>query len=205
MRIVRTSLFLMLLLSATAPAAPESIVDRESTAPQQVADAIEAIVLQWAHHWNNSSWVRIYDMWDPDEEAPYYLGEERERWLIGREGLLSYFNPPPQVRMLMGGVNMVPYRLRVRLVSEDIAIAIWENKLDMNVKGRPAISDNFRVNAVFRQRPEGWMFIHYAEAPLAPLSYLEHLYRQSVTPGYEDFVKPMDPVGAELPPTNLSN
>ena len=94
----------------------------------------------------------------------------------------------------MGGVNMVPYRLRVRLVSDDIAIVIWENSLDMDIKGRPPINDNFRANAVFRKKPEGWMFIHYAEAPLAPLPYLEHLYRKSVTPGYADFVKPMDPI-----------
>jgi hypothetical protein len=174
------------------PAFAESIIDSESTAPPEVAEAIEANVLQWAYYWNNSSWMRIQDMWDPDEEAPYYLGEERADWLIGREGLESYFNPPQIVRTLMGGVNMVPYRLRVRLVADDIAIAIWENHLDMDIKGRPPINDNFRANAVFRKKPGGWMFIHYAEAPLAPLLYLEHLYRKSVTPGYADFAKPMD-------------
>jgi len=189
--------FVMLVITLAflqTPVLAESIIDSESTAPQEVAEAIEKIILQWAYYWNNSSWGLIQDHWDPDEEAPYYLGEEREHWLIGREGVNSYFNPPRIVRSLMGGVNMVPYRLRVRLVSDDIAIVIWENKLDMDLRGRPPISDNFRANAVLRKKPEGWMFIHYAEAPLAPLAYVEHLYRKSVTPGYEDFVKPMDPV-----------
>jgi len=181
------------LVSLQARATTESIIDVESTAPQEVAEAIETIILQWAYNWSNSGWMRIQDSWDPDEEAPYYLGEERQRWLIGREGFKSYFNPPGQVRSLMGGVIMVPYRLRVRLISDDIAIAIWENRLDMDIKGRPPINDNFRANAVFRKKPEGWMFIHYAEAPLAPLAYLEHLYRKSVTPGYADIAKPMDP------------
>jgi len=184
---------LVVLVSMQTPVFGGSIIDRESTAPKEVAEAIEEIILQWAYYWNNSSWLRIKDHWDPDEEAPYYLGEEREHWLIGREGLDSYFHPPQIVRSLMGGVNMVPYRLRVRLVSDDIAIVIWENKLDMDIKGRPPIGDNFRANAVLRKKPEGWMFIHYAEAPLAPLPYLEHLYRKSVTPGYKYFVKPMDP------------
>ena len=170
------------------------ILDIESSAPEETARAIEALVLQWSDYWNNSGWSNIQDMWDPDEEAPYYLGEERDRWLIGREGLESYFNPPTFVRNLMGGVYMLPYRLRVRLVSDDIAIAIWENRLDFNVRNRPPINDNFRVNAVFRRTSQGWMFIHYAEAPLAPLTYIEHLYRKTVTPGYEDFAKPMDPV-----------
>jgi hypothetical protein len=171
----------------------ESIIDSESTAPPEAAEAIEAIILKWAHYWTNSGWENIQGLWDPDEEAPYYLGEEREHWLIGREGVDSYFNPPKFVRTLMGGVIMVPYRLRVRLVSDDIAIVTWENKLDMDIKGRAPISDNFRANAVFRKKPEGWLFIHYAEAPLAPLPYLEHLYRKSVTPGYAEIAKPMDP------------
>jgi hypothetical protein len=193
MRTHKVFLLAIALVNLQATAATESIIDSESTAPNEVTEAIEEIILQWAYNWSNSRWERIQDFWDPDEEAPYYLGEERKRWLIGREGFQSYFTPPGQVRSLMGGVIMVPYRLRVRLVSDDIAIAIWENRLDMDIRGRPPINDNFRANAVFRKKPEGWMFIHYAEAPLAPLPYLEHLYRKSVTPGYAEIAKPMDP------------
>jgi len=175
------------------PASADSILHRESTAPADVAEAIEANVLLWANYWNTSSWKRIQDLWDPDEDAPYYLGEEREHWLIGREGLASYFKPPGYAASLIGGVIMNPYRLRVRLVADDIAIATWENKLDMDLRGRPPITDNFRANAVFRKKPDGWQFIHYAEAPLAPLAYIEHLYRKNVVPDYEQVVKPMDP------------
>ncbi len=171
----------------------ESIIDSESTAPSEVAQTIEAIILDWGRNWSRSNWSAIYAMWDPNEEAPYYLGEERERWLIGREGLESYFNPPKIVRTLMGGVIMTPYRLRVRLVADDIAIVIWENKLSMDIKARPPISDNFRANAVLRKTDDGWRFIHYAEAPMAPLTYLEHLYRKAVPPDYADIVMPMDP------------
>jgi hypothetical protein len=34
------------------PAFAESIIDSESTAPPEVAEAIEANVLQWAYYWN---------------------------------------------------------------------------------------------------------------------------------------------------------
>ena len=175
-------------LSASA----DSILDSESTAPPEVAAAIEQMILEWGRNWSNSDWEKIYATWDPNEEAPYYLGEERKRWLIGREGLKSYFNPPKILRTIMGGVIMEPYRLRVRLVSDDIAIVIWENKLQMDIRGRPPISDNFRANAVMRKTPDGWAFIHYAEAPMAPLAYVEHLYRKTVAPDYADIVKPMD-------------
>jgi hypothetical protein len=189
----RTLLITLVALGSISPAHAESILHNESTAPPEVAEAIEANVLLWANYWNNSSWKRIQDLWDPDEKAPYYLGEEREHWLIGQDGLASYFHPPGAAASMLGGVLMIPYRLRVRLVADDIAIAIWENKLDMDLRGRPPISDNFRANAVFRKKPDGWRFIHYAEAPLAPLSYIEHLYRKKVIPGYEQVVNPMDP------------
>lgn len=192
---MRSLIFLILSVALTCPptlSLAASIIDSESTAPPEVAETIEAMVLEWGRNWSSSNWGAIYDMWDPDEEAPYYLGEERQRWLIGREGLQSYFNPPKILRTIMGGVIMVPYRLRVRLVADDIAIVIWENKLDMDIKGRPPISDNFRANAVMRKTLDGWRFIHYAEAPMAPLAYLEHLYRKAVEPNYAEIVKPMD-------------
>jgi hypothetical protein len=192
MKFTLTAAALLALLGSLAQAETRSIIDAESTAPQEVTEAIEAIVFDWAVNWNDSNWLKIETMWDPDEEAPYYLGEERDRWLIGKEGVKSYFNPPAFIRSLMESVYVLPYRLRVRLISDDIAVAIWENRLDLKVRSRPAINDNYRVNAVFRKKPDGWKFIHYAEAPMAPLTYLEHLYRKTVTPEYERIAKPFE-------------
>ena len=136
MKRIKLTAALIALVCAPTVAVAASIIDGESTAPEDVAEAIEALVLEWGHHWSNSDWAKIYRMWDPNEEAPYYLGEERQRWLIGREGLESYFNPPEIMRTIMGGVIMTPYRLRVRLVADDVAIVIWENKLQMDIRGR---------------------------------------------------------------------
>lgn len=141
---------------------------------------------------NRGDWKQIQSTWDPDEEAPYYLGEERDRWVSGKEGLNSYFNPPGRVRSLMESVNIEPYRLRVRLVSDSIAIATWDNNLDLKVRTRPAINDDYRVNAVFRKKDDTWMFIHYAELAMAPLTYMEHLYRWGVSEGFPANAMPYD-------------
>lgn len=180
----------VLLLPAGLPA--DSILHEETSAPPEVADAIENLVLEWADRFNRGDWVSIHDSWDPDEEAPYYLGEERDRWVMGKEGLHSYFNPPAFVRSLMESVNIVPYRLRVRQVSDSIVIATWDNRLDIKVRTRPAINDDYRVNAVFRKKPEGWMFIHYAELAWSAITYMEHLYRKSVSPGFPEDAMPFD-------------
>ena len=179
-----------LLLPAGLPA--ESILHEETTAPAGIAEDIEDLVLEWADKFNRGDWYEIHDTWDPDEEVPYYLGEERDRWIMGREGVHSYFNPPAFALSLMESVHIVPYRLRVRQVSDSIVIATWDNRLDLKARSRPAINDDYRVNAVFRKKPEGWMFIHYAELAWSALTYMEHLYRKSVSPGFPENAMPYD-------------
>ena len=177
---------------ATTSAMAQSILHSESTAPAEIANDIEEIVHEWASKFNRGDWKKIQDTWDPDEQDPYYLGEERDRWLAGKKGLDEYFNPPGRVRMLMESVNIKTYRLRVRQVSDNIVIATWDNSLDLKVRTRPAINDDYRVNAVFRKKPEGWMFIHYAELAYSALTYMEHLYRKSVSPGFPENGMPYD-------------
>ena len=196
---------LLVFLASVIPASlcAQSILHEETTAPPEVAGAIEELVIEWADKFNRGDWVQIHDTWDPDEEAPYYLGEERDRWVMGKEGLHSYFNPPRALLALMESVNIVPYRLRVRQVSDSIVIATWDNRLDLKVRTRPAINDDYRVNAVFRRKPEGWMFIHYAELAWSALTYMEHLYRKSVSPGFPVNAMPYDrtwrPADGETP------
>ena len=182
-------LFSLSLLQACSST---SIIDSESSADTAIAQDIERIVFIWADYFNSGNWTKIETLRDSNEEAPYYLGEERDFWLIGREGLTSYFNPPKFVRNLMDSVNVVPYRLRVRQVSDAIVIATWDNSLDLAVKGRPVINDDYRVNAVFRKTDSGWKFIHYAELQMSALQYMEHLYRAGVTPGFDRFKRPFD-------------
>ena len=192
---MRQIIFIFLAFVFTGQAVADErrqILDTATTASPEVAAEIESAVLQWAEYWNTSRWTQIHTMWDPDEAAPTYLGEERDRWLIGPSGLRSYFRPPEVARSMVGKVWMYPYRLRVRSLSDNIVVAIWDMRLDFSMKNRPPINDNFRVNAVFRKKPEGWMFIHYAEAPLSPLIYVEHLYRKSVTPNFEEVAMPME-------------
>ena len=181
-----------LAASIAGPVFAQSILHSETTAPKKDAKQIEDIVFEWADKFNRGDWVKIQDTWDPDEEQPMYLGEERDRWVIGQEGLDSYFNPPAFARSLMESVNVEPYRLRVRLVSDTIAIATWENSLDFKIKNRPAIQDDYRVNAFFRKKNDTWMFIHYAELAMAAMTYMEHLYRKGVSDGFPENALPYD-------------
>ena len=183
-------------------ASAQSILHSETTAPADVAQTIEAMVFEWADKFNRGDWKKIQDTWDMEDDGLSYLGEERDRWVSGRAGINSYFNPPAMVRSLMETVHIRPYRLRVRQVSDNIVIATWENNLDFKVRTRPAINDDYRVNAVFRKKPDGWRFIHYAELAMAPMTYMEHLYRKTVSPGFPESGLPYD--GNWTPPEGMT-
>ena len=60
------------------------------------------------------------------------------------------------------------------------------------MKTRPAIQDDYRVNAVFRKKGDQWVCIQYAEMAMAPLSYVEHLYRRGVADGFPENGQPYD-------------
>ena len=185
------SFFFMLMIAFMLPANAASILHDESSAPDEVASAIEDIVVEWASKFNRGDWMRIKEMWDVEEETPIYLGEERDQWIIGQEGLDQYFNPPSE-NTQVESVIIQPYRLRVRLISDSIAVATWENSLDFKMKTRPAIQDDYRVNAVFRKKGDEWLFIQYAEMAMSPLTYIEHLYRRGVSEGFPENGQPYD-------------
>ena len=191
MPLYRTIIPLVTALIMTTNAFGKSILHEETSAPKDVAKQIEAMVFEWASKFSRGDWMRIKDTWDADEKMPMYLGEERDQWVIGQDGLNDYFNPPGE-NTQVETVVIQPYRLRVRLIADTIAVATWENRLDFKMKTRPAIQDDYRVNAIFRKKGEDWYFIQYAEMAMAPLTYVEHLYRKSVSDGFPESGKPYD-------------
>ena len=66
-KLYAAAVFAVLLLQ---PAQAESIIDNESTAPDDVAQEIEKVILRWKENWNSGNWRLIQNDWDPDEEAP---------------------------------------------------------------------------------------------------------------------------------------
>ena len=78
--------------------------------------------------------------------------------------------------------------------------------MPQHVHGQAAKGEHFKANAVFRNTGKGWMFIHYAELAWSALTYMEHLYRKSVSPGFPENAMPYDrtrrPAGEET--TELS-
>ena len=185
--------------------------DVGSTAAPEVTQDIEALIGDFAARMSSKEWYTVPELWDPAEETPYYLLSHQPDWLIGWDQLNGYFakkqtlpnkavpelNPvgmtqiEPKHYLLraeseMEAMRYTPSEIRVREIGDDLALAAWYVKFDYKPWFMPPLGETFKANAVFRNTPAGWKFIHYAETPDSAIMYFERLYRQQASP---DFVE----------------
>ena len=157
----------------------------EAESNNQLKTEIEQVLKQLQANWNSQNFATVLDLWDRDEPEPYYLAEERDEWLIGWDELNGYLNPEipsPAVEALRLDITNV----RVKQIAPDHAFAIWDLHFEMKLRGRPPLGEDVRVTGIFRKKPEGWRFIHYAEAPMATMVYIQKLFERDVKPEFDE-------------------
>ena len=154
-------------------------IDSAEAAEQDEIAAIKAVVHETAERWNSQDYRTVLELWDQDEEVPFYLAEEQDGWFIGWEPLRAYL-APPLPSPVMEGLREEMHDISVKLIADDLAIAAWYMHFEMKMRGRPPIGENVRVSAVFRKKPEGWRYIHWAESPMTALVYIEKLFQRDV-------------------------
>ncbi|MDJ0927748.1 MAG: hypothetical protein QNJ73_08865 [Gammaproteobacteria bacterium] len=188
--------------------------DVGSTSPPEVTRDIEAVIGEFAARMSSREWYTVLELWDPDEETPYYLLSHQPDWLIGWDQLRGYFarkqtfpeKPVPELNPTgiqqiekkhytiraeseLQAMRYTPSDIRVRQIGDDLAIAVWYVKFDYKPYFMPPLGETFKANAVFRNTAAGWQFIHYAETPDSAIMYFERLYRQQASPDFVEMTK----------------
>ncbi len=186
--------------------------DIGSTAPPEVTAAIESLVSDFAGRWRAATWTTVKDLFNPGDE-PYVLLGHQPDWLVGWDELNGYFSKkptmpeksipdeaPPGLRKIeashyefrtereLAEMMYTPDRIRVRLIDDDLALAIWYVDFQFKPRFGAAKGEHFKANAVFRNTAEGWKFIHYGEAPMSAIMYMERLYRSQVSQEFLDLL-----------------
>ena len=186
--------------------------DIGSTAPPEVTAAIEALVADFAGRWRAGEWTTVKDLFNTDDE-PYVLLAHQPDWLVGWDELNGYFSnkptipsksipdeAPPGLREIearhyeyrteseLAEMLYTPDRIRVRMIDADLALAIWYVDFQFKPQFGAAKGEHFKANAVFRNTPGGWKFIHYGEAPMSAIMYMERLYRSQVSQEFLDLL-----------------
>jgi hypothetical protein len=163
--------------AGTAVAAPQGDVTAEITDLLRQTEAL----------WDSQDTAKLRDLWDRDDDEPFYLAGEQENWFVGWDQLNAYLAPErgPKVTQAM---RVRFYDIKAKLLAPDLAFAGYWMRTEMKLifQSKPFASDN-RVSAVFRRKADGWRYVAYTEAFQAPNMYMNHLMEKDVSEDYQEF------------------
>ena len=151
---------------------------------------------------------------DRDEPAPYYLLSHQGDWLIGWDELNGYFSDQQtlplrdlpadapegmnqietvhyelRVEKDLTAIRYTPSEIRVKTLDDNLAMAIWYVKFEYKPRFGAAKGESFKANGIFRNTQDGWKFVHYAEAPMSAIMYIERLYRSEASPEFVEMTE----------------
>ncbi len=172
-------------MAATAPQLP---LDD----PQIVTD-VSAVIRQMGERFTDIGGPQPITLFDPDEPAPQYLGEELDDWMIGWDALRWYFETPERFAAIEA-MDYHPSNIRVRSLADDLVLATWNVHAEMKFRFGAPLGEKLRANAILRNTSVGWRFIYYAEAPKSAMSYMQDLYAHMAS----DEFKQRFPTGRKL-------
>ena len=147
-----------------------------------IVDSINATLDDLCTCWTQLNQPAIKDLWDPDENEPYFLPQEIKEPIIGWDALAAYY-AAAQVRLVR--CSMRTWDLNAKLVAPDLAAALYQMHWNGEIKGFDHLFGiDSRVTALFRKRDERWMICHYVEAPAAPMLHLQKYYASNIDPEF---------------------
>ena len=143
---------------------------------QELTAEIDAFLNEYEKQWDLQDPSRLAELWDQEDDEPFYLAEEQDEWRIGWELVMGYFDPPGEsttdsIRMRFDGTQ-------ARWLSEDLAFAKFWIRFDTKMQFLPGpIGTDARASAIFRKTDAGWRLITWAESPGSPILYITRLYK----------------------------
>lgn len=139
-----------------------------------LTEELQAVFDEAAACFATNDFERLARLWDGEDPAPFYLAEENETLAASWPEMRAYWAATEAINL---GCTA---RWRVeaaKLLTPDHATCLFTLDWKMLVAGQAEPLGGFcRGQAVLRRAPAGWLLRTYAEAPLAPMTYLRKLY-----------------------------
>jgi len=128
---------------------------------------------------------RITDLralWDASESSPIYVAEEVASTLVGWEAIEGYW---AGTQAALKRVSIRAGEPELRTLAPDLVLAHFPMHWNAEVRTGDALpgklfGGDVRVSALFRCRGGRALFIHYIEAPVGALPFLQGIYAGAV-------------------------
>ena len=156
---------------------------------------VAAFFAEYTKRWNDQDgYSSLIDMWNTDDDHPYYRPMERTKDRSDPEGRgvdvfttwdeLKAYWAPARKRQLIVALWYEFVNLRPKLVAPDIAVVVFDAEWDIKAIRGPAASGTDPGVAVLTRKADGWKMNTYVEACTHPATY------KSVFAGKDDKVRP---------------
>ena len=138
---------------------------------EELQEEMEAYFAEYTRRWNNQDdYSSLIDMWDQDDDAPFYRGMEKPGFFDTWEELKLYWDPARK-RELVTALWIEFVNIRPKLVTTDVAVVYFDADWDIKAKSGPAVSGTDPCIAVFKRKADGWKMNSYVEACSHPGAY----------------------------------
>jgi hypothetical protein len=143
---------------------------------KNIQEGIEKTLEGYRECWSRLDFAALRRLWDAAEPRPVYLAEEIPAPLFDWNEIEGYW---AATRGATRSIRIETWNLSVQPLAPDLASALYEMRWIGEFSGyaRP-IGGDVRVSALLRRRDDGWRFIQYVEAPLAPIVYFRRCYER---------------------------
>ncbi len=142
----------------------------------EVRQDIESIVADYRDCWARLDFERLRGLWDTDDAEPLYVAEEAAAPMLDWPAIEAYWR---STRAATESIRISTSNLCVRALGDRLASAVYDMRWVGRFRTHPRpIGGELRVAAMFRHKPAGWRFLHYVEAPLAPIVYFRRSYER---------------------------
>ena len=132
---------------------------------------MEEFFAEYTRRWNNQDdYSTLIEMWDQDDDAPFYRGMEKPGFFDTWERLKLYWDPVRK-RELVTALWYEFVNIHPKQISPDVAVVYFDAEWDMKAVLGPAISGTDPCIAVFKRKDDGWKMNSYVEACTHPGAY----------------------------------
>lgn len=170
---------------AAAQEPPEFDEPELPLASPEIHDEVAAVIREMGERFTDLEGPQPHTLFDPDEPAPLYLGEEMPDWMVGWEALRWYFETPERFAFV-DAMDYNPSNIRVRSLTPDLALATWDVFAEMKFRRGPPLGEKLRANAILRNTDDGWRFMYYAEAAKSTMTYIRDLYESMASDEFRE-------------------
>jgi hypothetical protein len=134
---------------------------------------MEAFFAEYARRWDDQDdYSSLSEMWDEEDNAPFYRGMEKPGFFDTWERLTLYWDPDFKRKHVTAlWYNFV--NITAKLVGPDVAVAYFDAEWDMKAVSGPAISGTDPCIAVFKRKDGVWKMNSYVETCTHPAAYVD--------------------------------